>query len=153
MNRNAILRIVYTGMLALVASFSIPAEKVWAQPWKTEFTGGEITIDSIKRTSDETVLLKGSIKNTGNETLFPFNAKITDSNYIFIAKLQDLKTKKQYEQVTVNDKRVGAAVDTIKPGQSAVVWARITAPPKDVNQVSIQLGEGAIPIDLATISE
>lgn len=152
MNRS-LAKFLAGGFFALAALVVLSVRPAAAQPWTTEFTGGEIVVESLKRTSDDTVLLKGTLKNTSSQEIHAFTSHLTDSSYYFIAKLQDLKTKKQYEQVTVNQKRVGALVEGIHAGGAVKVWARITAPPKDVTQVSVQFGEGAIPIDQATISE
>lgn len=126
-----------------------------AQPFTTEFSKGEITIDSIKRTSDETVLLKGSVKNTSSEHLSLESVKVADEHYRFRVSLQDLKSKKQFERASVNDVPVASNhyAQSIPPGGKALIWARITAPPKDVTAVSVNLGGDSIPIDGVPITE
>jgi hypothetical protein len=127
---------------------------VEAQPFKTEFSQGEITVESLKRTTDETVLIKGTIKNTSSENYSWYGSKLTGNFHVFNVRLQDLKSKRQFEQITVDDKAVGSAHEgTLKAGQSATFWARLTAPPKDTGEVSIIFGGDVMPIDKATISE
>jgi len=125
-----------------------------AQPFKTEFSQGEIIVDSLKRTTDETVLIKGTIKNTSSEDYSWYGSKLLANFHIFDVTLQDLKSKRQFEQITVDGKAVGSAHDgTLRAGKSATFWARLTAPPKDISEVSIIFGGDVIPIDKATFSE
>ena len=126
-----------------------------AQPYTTQFSGGEITIDSIKRTSDETVLVKGTIKNTSQRSISFDTARLTDPAGRFLVKLQDLKTKKQFDRATVENVAVASNhyASTLADGATAMVWARVTAPPKDVTSVTISFGGDAIPIDGVPITE
>ena len=126
-----------------------------AQPYTTQFSKGEVTIDSIKRTSDETVLLKGTVKNTTSDSISLESERVADNGYRFDVKLQDLKSKQQFERATVQGAPVASNhyAKSIEPGEKAFVWARITAPPKDVTAVSVLIGGDTIPIDGVPITE
>ena len=125
-----------------------------AQTYTTEFRNGELKVDLVKRSSDETVLVKGTITNTSqNEYVALYTGNFTERG-VFVVKLQDLKSKKEFEQVKVQGRRVGSEnSDALSPGQSTKFWARITAPPKDVKQVSVIFGSSIAPLDEVTISE
>ncbi len=141
-------------ILLLATSFLLCSASAHAQPYKTEFGQGEITVNSIKRTTDETVLIKGSIKNTSSENLSWYGSKILGNYRTIDVRLQDLKSKRQFEQITVDGKPVGSSHEgSFNAGESATFWARVTAPPRDVKEVSIIFAGDAIPIDSATISE
>lgn len=140
------------GISIFISLFAV-AGRAEAQPYTTEFAKGEVTVDTIKRTSDETVLIKGSIKNTSNSDFALFASGITSYN-VFAVKIQDLKSKKQFEQVKVQNTLVGSRnEESLAPGQSTKFWARVTAPPKDVTHVTILFNGSIAPIDDAVISE
>jgi hypothetical protein len=130
----------------------LSATSASAQPYKTEFSSGEIVVDSIKRSSDDTVLIKGSFRNTSEKGFHWHGSNLLQNYHIINIKLQDLKSKRQYEQVRVGDKAVGSEHQgSVSEGARETFWARITAPPRDVKEVSIIFGGEVIPIEGATI--
>ena len=125
-----------------------------AENLKTEFTNGEIVVDTVRRTSDETVLIKGTITNTSQSQMIQILSGGFVESDIMIVTLQELKTKKQFEQVRVEGRRVGSRHNVIlSAGESSKFWARVTAPPKDVQKVSILFGADVPPLDDVSISE
>jgi hypothetical protein len=141
-------------LVLLVSSLLVCVASATAQPYKTEFGQGEILVTAVKRTTDDTVLIKGSIKNTSTERYSWHGSKLLQNYRVIDVRLQDLKSKRQFEQITVDGKAVGSSYDgSLDAGESATFWARVTAPPKDVKEVSILFGGDAIPIDSASISE
>lgn len=146
------MRIPQLLLLAISSLFCVASAQ--AQPYRTEFSQGEIIVESLKRTSDETVLIKGTIKNTSSDDYSWFGSKLTANFHVIDVRLQDLKSKRQFEQVTVDAKPVGSSHEgSLKAGKSATFWARLTAPPQDVKEVSIIFSGEVMPIDKATISE
>lgn len=146
------MRLLIITLFALSSLIGLASAEI--QPIKSEFGQGEIIVESLKRTSDETVLIKGIIKNTSTDDFIWSNSKLTTNFHVFDVRLQDLKSKRQFEQITIDRKAVGSIHEGIlKSGKSATFWARLTAPPKEIKEVSIIFGGDAMPIDKATISE
>lgn len=140
-------------IVTLIAFAFLLVSPVLAQPYTTEFGKGEIIIDAVKRTSDDTLLIKGSLKNTSNDRFDFFQSALLGGQNVIRIKIQDMKTKKQYEQVTVKDEPVGSKhFGTVDPGGSVKIWARVTAPPPEITEVSIIFGGDTIPIDAAKIT-
>ena len=132
----------------------VSAAVAHAEPYTTEFNSGEIVVNSIKRSSDETVLIKGTIRNTSGGRYDWFGSNLLQNYHVINIKLQDLKSKRQYEQVKVGDKAVGSEHEgSIAEGGREIFWARVTAPPRDVKEVSIIFGGEVLPIEGATIAE
>ena len=141
-------------ILGLLTLFLIPVSNATAQPYKTEFDQGEIIVESIKRTTDDTVLVKGLIKNTSSESHSWFGSNLLRGYGVIDVRLQDLKTKRQFEQIMIGDKAVGSKYDGhLKAGAEIKFWARVTAPPVDTKEVSIIFSGNALPIESAKIAE
>jgi hypothetical protein len=125
-----------------------------AQTYTSDFgNGGVITIQSLKRSGSDSVILKATISNEGKESLRlnelfvktePFDG------YRFGATLQDAVAKKEYQQVLIEKNPVGSKHDGfvfIKPTEKLTVWARITAPPQEVEKITVVFHGSALPID------
>jgi|GEM_PF-6808818 hypothetical protein len=139
-------------LICLSSLLSVPSAQ--AVPYTTEFGAGEIVVDSIKRSSDETVLIKGSIKNTSGKKFYWSGSGLVQQFYVIDVKIQDLKSKKQYEQVKVGNRAVGSTHEGgVDDGEKKTFWARVTAPPKDVKEVSIIFGGEVIPVESAIIAD
>ena len=80
MNRS-LAKFLAGGFFALAALVVLSVRPAAAQPWTTEFTGGEIVVESLKRTSDDTVLLKGTLKNTSSQEIHAYTSHLTASSY------------------------------------------------------------------------
>jgi|688.fasta_scaffold764453_2 hypothetical protein len=140
--------------LGIVTLLLLPFSVAVAQPYTSEFSQGEIIVDSIKRSTDETVLVKGVIKNTSSKSHSWFGSELVGNFGVIDVRLQDLKTKRQFEQVKVGDKAVGSTLrDSLAPGEQVKFWARITAPPAETKEISIIFSGSALPIDSAKISD
>lgn len=119
-----------------------------AQPYTSESKdGGVITVISLKRSGSDSVILKGSIENTGVKTLSI--SDLTDSRNAFSAVLQDPVAKKEYQQIQVDGNRVGSTHDLNSvPSHGKInFWARITAPPPEVEKVTVVFAGSALPIE------
>ncbi len=124
-----------------------------AQPYTSELGNGlVITIQSLKRSGTDSVMLKGFIENTnppGSERL-SFMKCCATTHDIFRADLQDPVGKKQYGQITINRDAVGSRHQSstyLSPKEKQSVWARITAPPADVEKITIVFPCSAPPIE------
>jgi hypothetical protein len=119
-----------------------------AQPYTSESKdGGVITVISLKRSGSDSVILKGSIENTGVKTLSI--SDLTDSRNAFSAVLQDPVAKKEYQQIRVDGDRVGSThvLNSVPPHGKINFWARITAPPPEVEKVTVVFAGSALPIE------
>jgi len=119
-----------------------------AQPYTSESKdGGVITVISLKRSGSDSVILKGSIENTGANTLKI--SDLTDGRSAFSAVLQDPVAKKEYQQIRVDGNRVGSTHDfnSVPPHGKINFWARITAPPPEVEKVTVVFAGSALPIE------
>lgn len=139
----------------LSASVLIFAVSAVADSFTTDFgDGGTINVESIKRTSDDTVTVRGSVKNTGTGSL-TFRP-VLDSDYFFQVALQDLKGKKEYKRVEAGNRPVASrhiSKYELGAGEEVKFWARVTAPPKEVGSASVVFGADAAPIDNVPITE
>ena len=120
-----------------------------AQPYTSESKdGGVITVISLKRSGSDSVILKGSIENPGAGDL-----KFGDLlalGWVFSAVLQDPVAKKEYQQIKVDGDRVGSEYGSnvaIPPHGKINFWARITAPPPEVEKVTVVFAGSALPIE------
>ena len=125
-----------------------------AQTYTSEFgDGGVITVQSLKRSGSDTVLLKAVIENTGKRDLpieGVLNVCCGEWSNPFYAALQDPSANKQYEPVTIGRKGVGSMHDkreVLKPQQKLSVWTRITAPPAGVEKITVVFGGTAAPVE------
>jgi hypothetical protein len=140
--------------LSLFAFLLFPLSLAAAQPYTTEFSKGEIVVESLKRTTDETVLIKGVIKNTSSESYSWYGSDLLANYSVIDVRLQDLKTKRQFEQVMIGDKCVGSNYKgSLGTGKEVKFWARVTAPPAETKEVSIIFAGSTLPIESAIISD
>jgi hypothetical protein len=120
-----------------------------AQPYTSESKdGGVITVISLKRSGSDSVILKGSIENPGAGDL-KFGDLLEDVRK-FSAVLQDPVGKKEYQQIRVDRVRVGSEHNpfvAIPPHGKINFWARITAPPPEVEKVTVVFAGSALPIE------
>lgn len=139
----------YAGILCTAIVLGASVQVGVAQPYTSELGGGlVITVNSLKRSGMDSVVFKGSIENTGTTT--ENFSGCTGGDWIFRVDIQEPVAKKQYEQIKIEKNFVGSRhyTDTsLKPKEKKSIWARITAPPADVEKVTLVFSCSAPPIE------
>jgi len=147
------MRIILNFFAAIVLT-CLSAGNVKAQSLTSDFgNSGVITIQSLKRSGNDSVVLKATIQNQGNERIdiSELLAPSKDGQRFFAA-LQDPTAKKQYQQVTIDNDPVGSVHsgytnESLQPQQKIPVWARITAPPPEVEKITVIFKGTAQPVE------
>ena len=146
------------GLLAmLLPSASDAAEPIAST--EGEQPGIRLDVTELKRTSGDTVMLKFTILNEGDER-FGFGHNFGDpqqgGDYGTIGgvHLVDAANKKKYLVIRDSDGKClcSAGLDDIEVGKSRALWARFPAPPQDVQEISIVVPH-FIPLDDVPISQ
>jgi len=144
-----IVSILSTLVIAVCASLSSAS----AQTYTSEFgNGGVITIQSLKRSGSDSVILKATVENKGTEKL-PLEELFVNldvSNRRFGATLQDPVAKKEFQQILIDKVPVGSrhtGYEKLEPQGKLPVWARITAPPADVEKITVIFRGTALPVE------
>ncbi len=144
--------------ILLVLLMIVPA--AWATPtsYKSSFgQGGLITITSVRRSGSDSVVVKGTIKNTGKKPLTLGNLTVPGENVsALVVKFEDPLGNKTYGPVTVEKKVLGSqhsAYENMAPGSQVNFWTRVTAPPPEVRKVTIALLGDAQPIEDVSIED
>jgi len=138
---------------ALVIAVCASVSSASAQPYSSEFgNGGVITIQSLKRSGSDSVILKATVENKGTEKL-PLEELLVSlgaGNHRFGATLQDPVAKKEFQQILIDRAPVGSrhtGYERLEPQAKVTVWARITAPPADVEKITIVFRGTALPVE------
>ena len=122
-----------------------------AQTYTSELGNGLVfTVTSLKRSGMDSIVLKGNVENTGSETASFSECNSGPGHYVFRVDAQDPVGKKQYQQIKVDREYVGsqhASRDRVQPKQKVPFWARITAPPAEVEKVTLIFSCAAPPIE------
>jgi hypothetical protein len=144
-------------LTVLLPSVSGAAEPIASTD--AEQPGIRLDVTELKRTSGDTVMLKFTIVNEGDESLgfshdFGDPQQGADYGTVGGIHLVDAANKKKYLVVRDSDGKClcSAGLDAIEVGKSRALWARFPAPPADVQEISIVVPH-FIPLDDVPISQ
>jgi hypothetical protein len=140
--------------IILCLGYLLIVSSAQAQTFKSEFSCGEVTIESIKRSSSETVLVRGSLRNTSTESCPLVSNGVIGGDLAPHLVLQDLEGKQEFKIATVDSRPVASRHSYhLAAGESFKFWARMTAPPKELKTVTVVLGGDAMPIENVPVQD
>lgn len=142
----------------LVLFMYVPASWAAQTAYNSSFgQGGLITITSVKRSGSDSVIVKGTIKNTGKQPLSVQKLLVPGENIsALFVKFEDPFGDKTYGPVTADRKVLGSqhsVWEDIAPGAQVNFWTRVTAPPAGVRKVTIAVLGDTLPIEDVTIED